>query len=446
MKNFPKLEKYGVVYREPLSHLSSRPSPAWVRHGIIYEVYVRDFCAQGNFSGFLEHLPELKELGVTIIWFMPIFPIGKKGRKGTLGCPYSISDYYSTNPEYGTKEDFKRVVDGIHEAGMRVIIDMVANHAANDHVAMGVHPDWFSQDENGEFTRRIGDWSDATDLNYSNPGLWKHMKEALLYWVREFHIDGYRCDVAGMVPENFWQEARKALNEQNPDLLMLAEWEDPRMHVFSFDSTYDWILYYTYLDVFKSNAPAEHVIDLLLQRKAEFPKDSLRLRFIENHDEKRAMHIFGAECYKPFAAFIFTIDGIPLIYNGQEVGEPNFSSLFEKEPIDWNRPGGDDVFNFYKFLIGLRAKHPVLVDGDIAKIKNDQPGAVVSFLRSNEQDQQVLVAINFSTRKVTTTLETDIASAKTIIQVNQRREVTPQLKGQTLQLDANDSLILVLKA
>lgn len=434
----------GIIYREPLSHLQSRKTPDWAKHGVIYEVFSRSFCKQGTFTGMLDRIPELKKLGVDIIWFMPIFPIGKKGKKGSLGCPYSIRDYFETNPEYGTKEDFKKIVDELHNAGMRVIIDMVANHSSNDHVAMKKHPDWFRQDEHGNFTRKIGQWSDVTELNYDTPALWNHMKEAILYWVREFNIDGYRCDVAGLVPEEFWVEVREELQAIKSDIFMLAEWEDPRMHTFSFDSTYDWVLYYKYLDVLKGKAPAEHFVDLLVQRKNDFPAHSLRLRFIENHDMGRATEVFGPKRFRPYAAFIFTIDGIPLLYNGQEVGEPNFLNLFEKENINWNRPGAERVFEFYKLLIALRKKYSVFVDGDFTKIKNDHPDKVVTFLRSNKNGQRALVAINFSSKKLQVKLDFAFDAPKKIFRVNRQKEITLQSEKNELSIGALDSLILIL--
>lgn len=444
MNKITSIEKMGIIYREPLSHLKSRNTPDWAKHGVIYEVFSRSFCKQGTFSGMLKKIPELKRLGVDIIWFMPIFPIGKKGKKGSLGCPYSIRDYFETNPEYGTKADFKKVVDEIHNAGMRVIIDMVANHSSNDHVAMEEHPDWFRRDEHGKFTRKIGQWSDVTDLNYDNQDLWNYMKEAILYWVREFNIDGFRCDVAGLVPEEFWVEAREELEAIKSDIFMLAEWEDPNMHTFSFDSTYDWVLYYKYLDVLKGKAPAEHLVDLLVQRKNDFPSNSLRLRFIENHDMGRATDVFGPKRFRSYATFIFTIDGIPLLYNGQEVGDPNFLNLFEKQDINWNRPGAEQFFDFYKFLISLRKKYPVFTDGDFTKIKNDHPEKVVTFLRSNETGQRALVAINFSSKKVPVKLDFPLVAPKKIYQVNSQKEIALHSKKNKFQLGAFDSLILIL--
>ncbi len=444
MSKITPLEKMGIIYREPLSHLRSRKTPDWAKHGVIYEVFSRSFCKNGTFTGMVDRIPELKRLGVDIIWFMPIFPIGKKGKKGSLGCPYSIRDYFETNPEYGTKENFKKVVDEIHNAGMRVIIDMVANHSSNDHVAMEEYPDWFRQDELGSFTRKISQWSDVTDLNFENPDLWNYMKEAILYWVREFDIDGFRCDVAGLVPEKFWAEVRKELEAIKSDIFLLAEWEDPQMHKFSFDSTYDWVLYYKSLDVVKGKAPAEHLIDLLIQRKNDFPADSLRLRFIENHDMGRATEVFGPKRFRPYAAFIFTIDGIPLLYNGQEVGDPNFLNLFEKQDINWNRHGAEGFFDFYQFLIGLRKKYSVFVEGDFTKIKNDHPEKVVTFLRSNKNGQRALVAINFSSKYLPIEIDTKINAPKKIFRVNRQKEVTFPSEKNKLQIGAFDSLILIL--
>ena len=276
-------------------------TPKWAKNTTIYEVYLRAFSKEGTLEKLRERLPVLREFGIGTIWLMPIHPIGEKGRKGSLGCPYSIRDYYAINPEYGTKEDFRRLVEEAHRLGMKVILDFVANHTSNDYVEMKDHPDWFMRDKEGKFTREVADWWDVTDLNYDNANLREYMKGVAKYWVKEFKVDGYRCDVAGMVPLKFWVELRQELKSINPSVFLLAEWESPKLHLRAFDATYDWSLYHLLVNVRKGKVRAEKAIDLVLEKERKYPANSLRLRFIENHDEKRATEVFGQEGFRPFA-------------------------------------------------------------------------------------------------------------------------------------------------
>lgn len=377
-------------------------SPEWARDTTIYEVYLRAFSREGTLEKLRERLPTLRELGIGTIWLMPIHPIGERGRKGSLGCPYSIRDYYAINSEYGTKEDLRRLVEDAHRLGMKVILDFVANHASNDYVEMKDNPDWFMRDKEGKFTREVTDWWDITDLNYDNSDLREYMKGVAKYWVKEFKVDGYRCDVAGMVPLKFWVGLRQELKSINPNMFLLAEWESPKMHLRAFDATYDWSLYHLLIKVRKGKVKAEKAIDLVLEKERKYPANSLRLRFIENHDEKRAIEVFSQESFKPFAAFIFTISGIPLIYNGQEIGERKRPSLFEKEEIGWDK-GDYGIRDYYQRLIKLRKENPVFANGETIKLSTSSPKEIAAYLRLNGKDKAI-VAINFSDYEVTSTL------------------------------------------
>ncbi len=381
-------------------------SPEWARNTTIYEVYLRAFSREGTLEKLSERLPALQELGIGTIWLMPIHPIGEKGRKGSLGCPYSIRDYYAINPEYGTKEDFRRLVEDAHRLGMKVILDFVANHTSNDYVEMKDHPDWFMRDKNGKFTREVADWWDVIDLNYDNSDLWEYMKGIAKHWVKEFKVDGYRCDVAGMIPLKFWVELRQELRHINPSVFLLAEWESPKLHLRAFDATYDWSLYHLLVNVRKGKVRAEKAIDLVLEKEKKYPANSLRLRFIENHDEKRAIEVFGQEGFKPFAAFIFTISGIPLIYNGQEIGERERPSLFEKEEIEWDK-GDYAISDYYQRLIKLRKENPAFANGETIKLNTSSPKEIAAYLRLNGKSRAI-VAINFSDSAVVSTLRVPI--------------------------------------
>jgi cyclomaltodextrinase / maltogenic alpha-amylase / neopullulanase len=400
------VDKFGIIKRDKdYNDQVCIDTPAWLKTAVIYEVYIRSFSKEGTMEAFIQKIPELKELGINVIWLMPIHLIGHLRRKGPLGCPYSIRDHNRINPSYGTTDDFHRLVQEAHQNGMRVLIDIVANHAANDHVETKEHPDWFKQDAEGNFTRQIPGWSDVIDFNYEKKGLRKYMKEMVLYWAREFKLDGYRCDVAGMVPEDFWADVRKELLKINPEFIFLAEWEDPEMHIKSFNATYDWLSYYKLDEIFNGLAPAQDAIKLAIERKHHFPQNSLRLRFIENHDQARASYKFGYSSFKAFAAFIFTIEGIPLIFNGQEVGETKYLSLFDKNAINWKVKGGTEIWNFYKEFIELRKSTPVFTEGDIFEIENSNPKQIVSFGR-NLDNKLAIVLLNLSPQECLFSLKT----------------------------------------
>ncbi|UCE20243.1 MAG: DUF3459 domain-containing protein [Gemmatimonadota bacterium] len=378
-------------------------SPSWVPGTIVYEVFVRAFSPEGTFQKVTERLPELKELGVETVWLMPIYPIGTVGRKGTLGSPYAVRDYRAINPEFGRGTDLRQLVITAHELGMKVILDWVANHSANDHIEMGRHPDWFVRDRKGNFTREVDDWWDVTDFDYHNREMRSYMHNALQYWIRDFNIDGYRCDVAGMVPGDFWVDVRAQLRKMKPTFFLLAEWEDPKMHINQFDATYDWSLYHTLKEIRRGEAKAEEAIDLVLKKEREFPKGALRLRFLENHDEQRAAKVFGVPGFEPYATFVFTLRGLPMLYAGQEVADTVKPALFDKVEVHW---GDADyaVRRFYKQLIRLRKDHTVFVHGETMKIPTDRPSEIVAYARMTG-DRTAVVALNFSDREMTATLQ-----------------------------------------
>lgn len=384
-------------------HKQSVTSPAWVPNTIIYETFVRAFSQEGTFQKVTERLPELRDLGVETIWLMPIHPLGKRGRKGTLGSPYSVRDHFAINPEFGPEDDLRRLVNTAHQLGLRVILDWVANHAANDHVEMENHPDWFARDKNGNFTREVADWWDVTDFNYENPEMRRYMKRAMLHWVKGFDIDGYRCDVAGMVPEDFWADVRAELRKIKPDIFLLAEGEEPRLHLNQFDATYDWSLYHKLKEICRGKTKAEEVIDLILEKEKQYPQGALRLRFLENHDEQRAAKMFGRPGYKPYATFIFTTPGLPMLYAGQEVADTVKPTLFDKVEVNWD--GTDPtVREFYKRLIWLRKENSVFVDGETIKIQTNRPAEIVAFARV-ENERVAVVALNLSIKRVKAILQ-----------------------------------------
>ena len=382
--------------------------PTWINGYPLYEIYVRSFSEEGTFKGLEKRLPELKEYGIKNIWLMPIHPIGQKGKKGSLGCPYSVRDYFDVNSECGTKADFKSLVETVHKLDMKIIIDMVANHCANDYVEMINHPDWFSQDSSGTFTREVADWSDVTDWNFDNPEVNDYLEKAMLYWIEEYDIDGYRCDVAGMVPDDFWKIVIPKLRNAKKDIFMLAEWEDPRMYTDGFNSDYDWNLYHRMVLHNEGDISVDSLWEAVEWRLRSFPSSGLPLRFVENHDQERTMAVFGKDDYYLYAALVLTLPGIPLLYNGQETGEAHKPSLFEKEPILWKN-AGESVKAFYKDILRIRDQEKMLREGEVKRIFVSDDERVLSFIRSIDRMNEVIV-LNFSDESVSGKLPPDLAA------------------------------------
>jgi cyclomaltodextrinase / maltogenic alpha-amylase / neopullulanase len=382
---------------------SARMSRPWVRDGVIYEIFPRAFSAEGNFGGVVARLDELKSVGVTILWLMPIHPIGLEKRKGSVGSPYAVRDYYAINPDYGTKDDLKRLVVEAHRRGMKVIIDIVANHTSWDSVLMK-QPEFYTHDKSGKIIPPVPDWADVADLNYDNPRLRDYMVEMLKYWLREFDLDGFRCDVAGFVPTDFWERARMDLERIKPDIVMLAEWNEPDLLVKAFDLDYAWPLHSTLTDVLMGMKPASGFRQVWEEERKKFPRGALHMRFSDNHDERRAIARFGERGALAASALMFTLDGVPMLYNGMEVGdtaESGSPALFEKIPILWQIAERRPEFpRFYKQIIALRKASEALRRGDLEWLRNSDEARVVTYLRRSK-DEEILVAINFSNQPFT---------------------------------------------
>lgn len=356
---------------------NSRQSLEWVKSGIIYEIFPRAFTKEGTFKALTKKLPQIKKLGVTILWLMPIHPIGELKRKGTLGSPYSVKDYYEINPEYGTKEDFKNFVNEAHKLGFKVIIDEVLNHCSWDNELVKVHPEWFTKDKSGNLISPNSDWTDVVDFNYDNPELRAYMIEMLKYWVKEFDIDGFRFDVSELVPTDFWEDARSELERIKPQF-WLSEGTLPEHHLKAFDMTYSWNIYDLFKPMLDGKITPQKILNTIKLEGYTFPKNSLRMRFNENHDKVRAAEIFGYDGSFITAAIVFAINGVPLVHAGQEVGEKRFSSLFEKTEINWpDNLDANEHFIFFKKLIEMRMRNPFLSQGKIEPIIIDDK--VLSF-------------------------------------------------------------------
>ena len=403
-----------AVRAEPLGDVSgksARTAPEWARAAVIYEVFPRQFSPTGNFAGVTARLDELKALGVDAIWLMPIHPVGRLKAKGTVGSPYAVRDYYAVNPDYGTKEDFRALVVAAHKRGMRVLIDIVANHTAWDSVMMS-HPAYYKQDAQGNVIPPHPEWLDVAGLNYQNPETRAYMREMLRYWVKEFDIDGYRCDDAPDVPTDFWEDVRRDMDAVHPGFFMLAEASKPELLVNAFDCDYAWPMLTTLNKVVMEGAPATAFQETRDKVElATFPKGSLHLRCSDNHDESRAVSRLSYPGALAASALMFSLDGIPLIYNGMEVGDSTESSdpsLFERVPIVWDNKGRSSFRATYTKLIALRHQHPALTGGSVTWLGNSAPGDVVALLR-RDASEEILTVINFSNRVRPITVSLDHA-------------------------------------
>ena len=377
---------------------NARPSPDWVKDAVIYEIFPRAFSQKGDFNSITADLDRLKNTGVTVLWLMPVHPIGREKAKGTIGSPYAVKDYYAVNPDYGTSADLKRLVSEAHRRGLKVIIDIVANHTAWDSVMMK-NPAFYTKNERGEIIPPVPDWADVADLNYDNPQLRKYIIEMLKMWVRDYDLDGFRCDVAGFVPTDFWETARAEVDKIKPDTIWLAEWESPDLLVKAFDLDYSWANHSALTEVLQGNKPATEIRRVWEEQKAKFPKNALRMRFSDNHDERRAIARFGEKGALAAQALVFTLDGVPMFYNGMEAGDTTESgapALFEKLPVFWRiqerRP---DFPKFYKAMTELRRNSVALRRGDLVWLKNSDETRVLTFLR-RQGDEEILVAINMT--------------------------------------------------
>ncbi len=377
---------------------TARPTADWVKDAVIYQIFERQYSQKGDFNSITADLDRLKNLGVDVLWLMPIHPIGKLKSKGTIGSPYAVKDYYAINPDYGTKEDFKRLISEAHKRNLKVIIDIVANHTAWDSVMMS-NPAFYTHNDKGEIIPPVPDWADVADLNYDNPETRKYMTEMLVSWIRDYDLDGFRCDVAFFVPTDFWDNARAQIDKIKPNTLWLAEAETPDLLTKAFDLDYSWANHSVMTNVLQGNLPASEIRKNWEKQKAEMPKNSLLMRFSDDHDERRAIARFGEKGALAAQTLAFTLDGVPLVYNGMEVGdtaESGYPALFEKLPIFWQTEVRRPEFpRFYKEMIALHKSSVALRRGDLTWLKNSDESKVLTFTRKSGAEE-ILVAINMS--------------------------------------------------
>lgn len=382
------------------SSIAQLNTPDWAHNATIYEINVRQFSADGKFSSVTKQLPRLKAMGIDIIWLMPIHPIGVKNRKGSLGSYYAVKDYQKVNEEFGDLNDFKTLVKEAHSLGMHVIIDWVANHSSPDNVWIEQgYLDWYTLDSTGNVQPTIGtDWWDVADLNYENPTMRKEMISSMKYWLTEADIDGFRCDVAGWVPLDFWMEARTELQTVKP-IFMLAEAEEVPLHD-AFEMTYGWNFHHIMNKIAKGESDATAIREYLANNK--YPANAYRMNFTSNHDENSwngtEMERMG-EARFAMAVLASTIEGMPLVYNGQETSLDRRLKFFDKDSIDWKKM---DMVTFYTKLLTLHQTNPALWvrDGSnqarIIETKNAKDHLV--FIREYDK-HQVITILNLSNKK-----------------------------------------------
>ncbi|NJB86216.1 glycosidase [Lewinella marina] len=372
--------------------------PEWSRNAVLYQINTRQFTPEGTFRAAAGELPRLKQLGVDILWLMPVHPIGEKNRKGELGSPYSIRDYYGVNPEFGTLEDLKDFVSQAHEAGMKVILDWVANHTAWDNALVEQHPEWYARDYKGDFRPTPWwDWSDIIDLDYRQPELRTYMREVMEWWVREVDIDGYRCDVAGYVPVDFWEEVRQSLDQIKP-IFMLAEWESRDLHRAAFDATYAWSWHETLHRIAHGKDGVGALFVYYSWNERAWPEDAMRLAFTDNHDKNAwegTMYEMLGDALEAAIALSFIGEGIPLIHNGQEAGLDKRLAFFSRDPIEWKEHPFAELF---ARLSALKKEHSALANAPwgatMIRVPNNHESEVLSFVRQDENGK-VFAIFNF---------------------------------------------------
>lgn len=385
--------------------------PEWAADAVIYEVNVRQFSDAGTFAAVEAQLPRLESLGVEILWLMPIQPISVKNRKGSLGSPYSVADYTAINPSYGTAADFQSLVDAAHSRGMKLIIDWVANHSGWDNPWVTAHKDWYTQDKNGNIIWPAGtDWDDVADLNYDNLDMRRAMIDSMKYWVSTFDIDGFRCDVAGGVPTDFWNAARVELNAVKP-VFMLAENSDNLSLLQSaFSINYGWELQSLMYGVVNSGDSPEFLVDHANYQAATLPSGTASMNFITNHDENSwngtEFERYGSAA-NAMAVLTYTLPGVPLIYNGQEIGFDRRLAFFEKDAIDWT---SGKASSLYPALNQLKRDNSALDVGASAgafRALSSSTSSLVAFARENGVDK-VLTFVNGTGQNISPTIKAGI--------------------------------------
>ncbi len=407
--------------------------PEWTESAVLYEVNIRQFTKESSFLAFTEHLPRLKELGVDILWFMPIHPIGKENRKGELGSYYSVMDYMDVNPEFGTMEDFSTLLSSAHEMGFHVIIDWVPNHTSFDNQLLADHPEWYDRDEDGELVSPY-DWTDVVQLDWSKAEVQDYMLDALKFWV-ELGVDGFRVDHPHKTPPEFWERARPELWKIRPVLLLAENESQTRFLEEGFDMNYAWELHHLMNELTAGRIGLKTIRKYFSREGKTYPRNVYRLQFLTNHDENSWNGTISerlGEAHEALAVFMFTIPGVPLLYNGQEACLDKRLEFFEPDPIDWKEC---DFTELYTKLIRMKKENPALWNGEsggtVEWIKTSRARQVLAY--SREKDNNAVVSIlNLSKKPVRT--RTDLSRLA--------GDYTNPLTGESVTLPLDDPLEL----
>jgi glycosidase len=381
----------------------ARPVPEWLPGSAIYELWLNAFSKEGTLRGATPGLERIHQLGANIIYLGPT----AKRSAAPHASPYNIADYNAVDPQYGTEQDLRDFVTAAHKLGLKVMLDIVYYHTAPDTVLLRI-PDSLVRTPDGKIAR--GFWPQPLP-DYNNPQVRKYLSDSLVHWVRDFAIDGFRCDVGGGVPIGFWEEARKALDRVNPNVILLSESDRPDDQLNAFDINYNFDYYLTLRSVFVEGAPAINLREQWQKMHDTMPQGARLLHFSDNHDWRRAVLQFGEEGAIAASILNFTLDGIPFLYNGQEIGDRTATHWITSAPIQWSLPGtaGDEqviekTLERYKRIFEMRASHKALTSGEVIWINNSEPASVLSFLRRKD-DEEIVVILNLSNRAVHVTVD-----------------------------------------
>ena len=377
--------------------------PEWSYSAVLYELNIRQFTAEGTFNAAIERLPFLRSIGVDAIWMMPIYPIGVEGRKGSLGSYYSIRDYKGVNSEFGTEDDLRAFISAAHAMGIKVLLDWVANHTARDARWITERAaDWYERDEQG-VAKVPWDWTDTAKLNYANHDVWRGQIDAMRYWVEEFGVDGFRCDMAMLVPIEFWQEVSEELHRIKDDIFMLAEAEEDNLFDRAFNMSYQWNVHHIMVDIAKGARRVWDLRNAIHSERARYPREAMRMSFTSNHDENSwsgsEQSRFGAALEVMTALTFLMPSTMPLIYTGQEVGYDHSFEFFERDHLPAEHYRENRTTELYRRLCSLKHKERALDagerGGDMIEIENNAKDCMMTFVREVE-GSRVVAILNLS--------------------------------------------------
>ncbi len=422
----------------------ARQTTSWLPQSVLYQLYLRAFTTEGTLRAATARLPELAELGIDILYLCPVCrhdddmreefwsPRQKASGCGNPKNPYRMKDYYAIEPEYGTDADLHEFINTAHRLGMRILLDIVFLHCGPAAVFLDAHPEFVERDDQGAI--KPAAWG-FPKLNFANPELREYLWRNLEYWIADFGVDGFRCDVSAEVPLDFWEEARRRLEAISPDVVMLAESHRPEEQLFAFDCSYSFAQTATLYRIIKGEAPASAFRSEWEAAKAGWPSEESRqrfygadrpdhetiqaawpagsrfLRYTDNHDlahdhPERIEKLWSAAAVKATLAFNFTLDGIPMLYNGQEVADTARHSIYANWPIDWangERLAGRERREFCRRLCALRHSEPALCLGDLGWLDTDCPETVLSFIRTHA-GRSILAVFNLADHPISVSL------------------------------------------